>query len=401
MMWKIAVDLAVAAAAYVAAWRLQTDELTASAPAPGSALLIVVLLQVTGALVLRAYQAAPIVAVLRRFTLGVAAGSLAGGVLLILIYGRQTVAATTLAADALLLVIGGLLWRSANGVFRLTRARPVSTGATPPGMSPVGGRRSLLLGIGDLVRYRSLAQNLVFRDLKLKYRGSALGFAWSLLNPIVMVAVYTVAFTYFLKIHQPGFVLHLMLGLLAWTFFANSAIMATGAIVDSGGLLKSIYFPRSILPLSTVLFNLSQYLLTIVVFLPIMFAFYRVVPSTPMLAFPFVLLLQVLFTIGVAFTLAALTAIYRDVKHLTEIALTVLFWMTPIVYATANLPEQAQLVISLSPMTPFVTAYQAMFYDQVWPDAWTMAVAMLYATVTPLVGATLFFSLEERFVEQI
>ena len=103
-MWKIAIDLAVAVAAYLAAWRLQTDELTASAPAPGSALLIVVLLQVSGALLLRAYQAAPIVAVLRRFTLGVAAGSTAGAALLILVHGRHTVAATTLAADALLLV---------------------------------------------------------------------------------------------------------------------------------------------------------------------------------------------------------------------------------------------------------------------------------------------------------
>jgi lipopolysaccharide transport system permease protein len=401
MMWKIAMDLAVAVAAYLAAWRLQTSELTASTPAPGSALPIVVALQVSGALLLRAYQAAPIVAVLRRFTAGASIGAVAAALLLILIYGRQSVAATMLAADALLFVISGLLWRSAHAVFRLTRARPVTTGSVPEGMSPVGGRRSLLLGFGDLLRYRSLVRNLVWRDLKLKYRGSALGFAWSLLNPIVMVAVYTVAFTYLLQIHQPGFVLHLMLGLLAWTFFANSAMMSTGAIVDSGGLLKSVYFPRSILPLSTVLFNLTQYLLTIVVFLPIMFAFYRVVPSAPMIAFPFVLLLQVLFTIGVAFTLAALTAIYRDVRHLTEIALTVLFWMTPIVYAIARLPDQARLVISLSPMTPFVTAYQAMFYDRVWPDAWTMAVAVLYATAMPLIGATLFFSLEERFAEQI
>src|SRR5262245_29209205 len=99
-------------------------------------------------------------------------------------------------------------------------------------------RRTLV----GLHRYRHLLRNLVLKDLKLKYRGSVIGFLWSLANPILMAIVYTVAFTRILKLRADGFVFYLMLGLLAWTFFASSASMSTGAIVDNGGLVKSVWF---------------------------------------------------------------------------------------------------------------------------------------------------------------
>ena len=113
--------------------------------------------------------------------------------------------------------------------------------------------------VASLYSYRELLKNLVLKDLKLKYRGSVFGFLWSLANPLLMIVVYTVAFTYILRVRSEGFVFYLMLGLLSWTFFASSAAMSTGAIVDNAGLLKSVLFPRAILPIATVLFNLAQY----------------------------------------------------------------------------------------------------------------------------------------------
>ena len=101
-----------------------------------------------------------------------------------------------------------------------------------------------------------------------------------------MIVVYTLAFTFILRVRSEGFVFYLMLGLLSWTFFASSATMSTGAIVDNAGLLKSVLFPRAILPIGTVLFNLAQYLLTVPVFLPLMLLWYRVPPAAPMLLFP-------------------------------------------------------------------------------------------------------------------
>jgi lipopolysaccharide transport system permease protein len=255
--------------------------------------------------------------------------------------------------------------------------------------------------LASLFRYRELIKNLVLKDLKLKYRGSVLGFMWSLVNPIVMIAVYTVAFTYILKSRVEGFVFFLLLGILPWGFFAGSANMATGAIIDSGSLMKSVAFPRAILPVSVVLFNLAQYLLTVLVLLPLMLVLYRVPPSGPMLLYPVFLALQVLFTIGVALLLAAGTAFFRDVRHLLEIALSVLFWLTPIVYPIAQASSNVRRLILFSPLSPYVVAYQQIFYYRAWPgwDVWVLATS--YALMTFGAGAMLFLSVEDRLAEHL
>ena len=128
---------------------------------------------------------------------------------------------------------------------------------------------SVSAGLLGSVRYRELLRNLVLRDVKLKYRGSVFGFFWSLANPMLMVVTYTIAFRYILQVRTEGFVFNLLLGLLNWTFFSSSAMMSTGSVVGAGALVKSVAFPRVILPVATVLFNLVQFLLAIAVFLPL------------------------------------------------------------------------------------------------------------------------------------
>ena len=262
-------------------------------------------------------------------------------------------------------------------------------------------RPTLAGTLASVVRYRQLVKNLVLKDLKLKYRGSVLGFMWSLINPIVMISVYAVAFTFILRTRVEGFVFFLLLGILPWGFFVNSANMATGAIVDSGNLMKSVAFPRAILPAAVVFFNLAQYLLTVAVLLPIMLVFYRIPPSGLMLLYPVFLSLQVIFTIGVALLLAAGTAFFRDIKHLLEIVLSVLFWLTPIVYPLVQAPPKIQKVILLSPLSPFIVAYQQVFYYRTWPgvEVWTVAVA--YALLTFAAGIWLFLSVEDSLAERV
>jgi lipopolysaccharide transport system permease protein len=255
--------------------------------------------------------------------------------------------------------------------------------------------------LSNLYGYRELLKNLVFKDVKLKYRGSVFGFLWSLANPLLMIIVYAVAFTFILRVRSQGFVFYLMLGQLSWTFFASSAAMSTGAVVDNAGLLKSVLFPRAILPIGTVLFNLVQYLLTLAVFLPAMLLWYHVPLSPPMLLFPLFLALQVIFTIGVALVLATATAFFRDVRHLLEVALSVLFWTTPIVYELRQVPERIQPLILLSPVASFVVAYQQMFFYREWPDPMVWLVAAAYAAGTFAVGALMFLAFEQRFTEQL
>jgi ABC-type polysaccharide/polyol phosphate export permease len=252
-----------------------------------------------------------------------------------------------------------------------------------------------------LRQYGHLLRNLVVKDLKLKYRGSVLGFVWSLANPLLMIGVYTVAFTYILQLRTPEFVFYLMLGILAWTFFANAIAMSTGSIVDSGGLVRTVWFPRAILPLATVLFNFAQYLLTIAVFLPVLMVIYGKPPGPPALAYPVFLLLQVIFTAGLALLLSVATAFFRDVRHLVEVALAVLFWATPIVYVTADLPPRVRGLILLSPLSPFVTAYHDIFYYRQWPALEVWALAVTYAGLTFAAGLWLMTANEDRLTEQV
>ena len=212
------------------------------------------------------------------------------------------------------------------------------------------------------MRYRELLRNLVLRDVKLKYRGSVFGFFWSLANPILMVVTYTIAFRYIMQMRTEGFVFNLLLGLLNWTFFASSAMMSTGSVVGAGALVKSVAFPRVILPVATVLFNLVQFLFAIAVFLPLSLVIFGIAPTPAILLFPLLLALQILFISGVAFALATLTSFFRDVSHILEIGLGILFWTTPILYQYGSLPEYLQLPILLSPMSSFIVAYQEIFH---------------------------------------
>ncbi len=259
--------------------------------------------------------------------------------------------------------------------------------------------RSVRGAAAAMLEYRQLIRSLVAKDLKLKYRGSVLGFMWSLVNPLMMLAVYTLAFTYILRANTEGFVFRLLLAILAWSFFAGSLTMSTGAIVDNAGLLKSVLFPRVVLPVASVMFNFAQYVLTTAVLVPVMLVVYRV-PVTPhVLLFPVFLALQVIFTIGLALALAAAAAHLRDTRHLLEIALSVLFWTTPIVYSFAQVPARMRPLLLLSPMSPFIVAYHRVFYEHAWPGAEATAIAVVYALAALAGGMTIFLRSDRRFTE--
>ena len=256
-------------------------------------------------------------------------------------------------------------------------------------------------GLLDWLSFRELLRNLVLRDLRLKYRGSVLGFLWSMLNPLVVIGVYAIAFGYILKVPTPAFVLYLVSGLLAWGYFAAAVTASTGAVIESGSLVKSVYFPRAILPIATVLFSLAQFLMTCVVAVPVALVIYHLPPTTSMLAWPLLVVLQTLMCIGLALLLSTLTAFFRDIRHLLEVALQVLFWLTPIIYESKMVPKSLWAVAFLSPMTPFAMGYHQSLYYRQWPDGIVWAAGCGYAAVACLVGFLVFRRHEDRFTELI
>ena len=262
--------------------------------------------------------------------------------------------------------------------------------------------RSVRATAASILHYRQLIRSLVAKDLKLKYRGSVLGFVWSLLSPLLMLGVYTFAFTVVLHNNTEGFVFLLLVGILAWNFFVGSLVMSTGAIVDNAGLLKSVLFPRAVLPIASVMFNFAQYVLTAGVLIPVMVVIYGV-PVTPMFLFyPVFLLLQLCFITGLALALSAAAAHLRDTRHLLDIALQVLFWTTPIVWPlTMVLDRPWGKLVLLSPMSPFVVGYQRVLYYGAWPGVMLTTAAVVYALGALAIGTAIFLRSDRRFSELV
>jgi ABC-2 type transport system permease protein len=215
-------------------------------------------------------------------------------------------------------------------------------------------------------QYRTLIKNLVLKDLKLKYRGSVLGVIWSLLRPLLMIGVYTLAFKYVVRIKMENYAFFLLIGLLPYNFFQGSAMASTRSVIDNYNLIKKVYFPRQTLPVATVLFNFAQFLLALVVFVPFFLLFSPVpVHWVSLWLFP-LLAFHLLFTIGVALLLSALTSSFRDVEHLTEVGLVLLFWVTPIIYPISMVPAPFQTVMKLNPLASLAMAYQDLvFYGRI------------------------------------
>lgn|GEM_PF-466454 len=256
--------------------------------------------------------------------------------------------------------------------------------------------------LATLRRQQTLLMLLVARDLTLKYRGSTLGMLWSLANPLIMTVTYGLVFTYVYPSRIEGFVYLLLLGILAWSFVAVTTRMATSAIVDSGSLVKNVYFPRLVLPTATVLFNLSQYVVALVVLVPILSVATGHLPSWLMLLLPLPLMLLVMFAWGLSLVLAATTARLRDVQHLLDVALQVLFWATPVVYTLDIFPPGPWSTLALySPLAPFITALRSLAFAAEWPSAQVMTLMVLYAGCAVAVGLGVFVRLEEQFAESL
>ena len=272
-----------------------------------------------------------------------------------------------------------------------------------------------------------LLTELVRKDLKVKYKNSALGFIWSLANPLLYLAVFTLVFGVFLKNNVPWFAVLFMSGFLIWSFFNSATLDATGAVVGNANLVRKVRFPRVVLPLASVGFAGVHLALQLLVF------FLFLIPSYPDAFGPQLLLLvpalavTVIFTVAMSLLASSLNVRYRDVQHLLEVALLAWFWLTPIVYpvtlvrnelAGAGVLWMFKLYMA-NPMTAVVVAAQRAVYVhpvvvgndgklvQVLPTGgygfylqW-LAVAAVASAVLLVIGLWTFRRLQADFAEEL
>jgi ABC-2 type transport system permease protein len=226
--------------------------------------------------------------------------------------------------------------------------------------------------IANIWRYRDLLKDLVAKEIKVKYKDSALGFIWSLLNPAMFILIYYIVFQKILKNGIPLFAIYLATGLLAWNLFQSGVLGATGSVVGNSGLVKKVAFPREILALASVGSAFIFFLFQTVV-LAIFLIVFRVAPN-PRFAWlvPLALLGLLMFACALAVLLSAVNVYLRDMQHLMEILLQAWFWATPIVYPFMELSKQLRAhgltwLYLANPTTPVALTFQRAFYVQANP----------------------------------
>ncbi len=248
--------------------------------------------------------------------------------------------------------------------------------------------------------FKYLVYNLVARDLKVKYKGSTLGFIWSLLNPLLMLAVYTVAFKYVMKIKVDNFPIFLFSALLPWNFLHSALSMGVTSITENSNLVKKVFFPREVLPLSIVLVNLFHFLLTFFVLVPALLIF-KMAPGFSFFLLIFIIFFQALFVMGLTFVVSAMNVYYRDVKHFLEVLLQLWFWLTPVIWPLELIPKKFAGYVYLNPFTFFVDAYRQIILHNRVPKPFTLIMIGLIGIVSFLIGAALFRRKQRRFAEEI
>jgi ABC-2 type transport system permease protein len=239
---------------------------------------------------------------------------------------------------------------------------------TAPEMNVVAPRRTVIQSIVGVWRYRELLLNLVRKELKVRYKNSALGFLWSMLNPLMYLVVFYVVFQVILDADIPYFPVYLLSGLLAWNLFSASLAGATGSITGNASLVNKVWFPRAILPLASIGANSVHFFLQGLVLVASLIAFrFDVDWGYVWLVLPAMVAL-LLLTASLAIFLAAANVYARDTQHLLELALLAWIWLTPIIYpwnlVATELEERglsAQLTL-LNPMTSIVLAFQRGLY---------------------------------------
>lgn len=251
-----------------------------------------------------------------------------------------------------------------------------------------------------LFSYRATIVHLVLRHLRIRYRGSILGFLWAFLHPLLTMLVLFVVFTQIVKIQIQQYPLFLLSGLLPWIFFSNSLIDASRSILENANLVKKVYFPREILPVSYVLSNFINLLFGLTAFLLILIIF-RMQGLRFIYFLPIILIVHLVFTLGLALFLSCANVYFRDISHILGIVLMFWFYLTPILYPLSMVPQKFYNVYFMNPMALIVVSYRNILFEGRLPLAMNIVVGCLAAMVMLLFGYFVFTKYSPSLVKKI
>jgi len=274
----------------------------------------------------------------------------------------------------------------------------------PAAPAPTPARGSAL---AELLRYRQLVAVLVVRELKVRYKRSVLGLLWTMLNPLLLMVVYTVVFATIMRAAERNFAIFVLSGLLPWLFFSVSLVQGLNSILANQELIRKIRIPQAVFPLSVVGSNLVNFALSLLPLLLLMAALRQ--PIRPALLFiPVAMLILAIFTAGATLLLATFTVFFRDVRHLTEVLLQMLLYLSPVFYNLQVLPQRdawwfhaLQLVLRLNPLSYlFALVRDPIFYGRL-PAAQVVGISVAAAALLVVLGFAVFQRLSPRHIHYL
>ena len=259
------------------------------------------------------------------------------------------------------------------------------------------------LNLRDLWLYRELIYFLTWRDLKVRYKQSVLGVLWAIIKPLMTMVVFTIFFGNLAKLPSDGvpYPIWSYTGLLPWEFFAAALSVSARSMLTSGSMVSKIYFPRIIVPLSSVFANLVDFLIAFVILIGMMFV-YQIAPTINMIWLPAFLLLAVITALGVGLWFSALLVMYRDINYMLPFITQIWMFISPVVYASSTVPEKWRVLYSLNPMAGVVEGFRwAMLGTQQSISPLMIAVSSAIAITLFISGLFFFRRMERVFADMI
>lgn len=251
--------------------------------------------------------------------------------------------------------------------------------------------------VRQLWRYRAVVQNMVVQELRVRYQRSMLGFLWTLLNPVLMMATMSVVFAQLFGVSTADYAIFLFAGMVPWNFLSNSTNDCAFCIIFNESLIRKIYLPKMVFPLSRVLINLTTFVLSMGALFLLMQPLGTPL-SWSLLLLPVVVALFAVFTLGLGLIVAIMNTFYRDTGHLVTVFLQAWYFATPIIYRASFLPEEARWRFWLNPAYPFMQLFQQIISEGRCPTAATFGVAAGIALTSLGIGYAAFKSFEDRLV---
>lgn len=252
----------------------------------------------------------------------------------------------------------------------------------------------------NLYQYRELLKTNVQKEIRGKYKGSFLGVLWSFLNPLLMVLVYAIVFPYIMRTQVDNYLVFLIVAIIPWNYFTTCITSGSNCVWINGGIIKKVYFPREILPISVVLAGLVNFLISCLIIL-IFVIFGGIGLSWNILWLPVIAILQSFFSLGLLFILSAINVYVRDVEYIVNFFVNLVFYATPILYTVDMFPVKYRWILNINPMTHFMNAYRNIFYYQARPQMSSLLYLFILSVLVLVIGYAIFRKLEKGFAEEV